>query len=73
MCSMQQLMNLVNNMKLIISPKDNINKITLDIETFALEGPTLLVIFKDGKARNYPLEHIWYYQSEVPTDRSKPE
>lgn len=60
-------------MKLVISPKDNLNKIELDnVETFALEGDTLLVVFEDGKARNYPLMHIWYYQSEVKKDRSKP-
>jgi len=53
-------------MVLILSPKDNLNKITLnDVETFALEGETLLVIFKDGRTRNYPLIHLWYYQSHV--------
>lgn len=60
-------------MNLILSPKDNLNKITLkDVETFALEGGTLLVVFKDGRARNYPLIHLWYYESRVYEDRSKP-
>ncbi len=60
-------------MKLVLSPKDNINKITLDeVETFAVEGPTLLVVYKDGRARNYPLIHLWYYQSEVTINRSRP-
>jgi len=53
-------------MKLILSPKDNLNKITLeDVDTFVLEGETLLVVFKDGRTRNYPLQHLWYYQSRV--------
>ena len=62
-------------MNLILSPKDNINKLTLtDVETFALEGNTLLVVFKDGRTRNYPLIHLWYYQATVPAGdkRSKP-
>jgi len=53
-------------MNLILSPKDNVNKITLsDVATFAVEGPTLLVVFSDGRTRNYPLEHLWYYESNV--------
>lgn len=62
-------------MKLILSPKDNINKLELkNVETFCLEGRTLLVVFTDGRTRNYPLEHLWYYEAEVPAgaDRSKP-
>jgi len=62
-------------MEIILSPKDNINKIELrNVETFTLEGDTLLVVFKDGKARNYPLMHLWYYESIVPSGkkRSKP-
>lgn len=53
-------------MKLILSPKDNLNKITLEeVKTFALEGETLLVVFESGKTRNYPLIHLWYYESHV--------
>jgi hypothetical protein len=53
-------------MILILSPKDNLNKITLEaVKTFALEGETLLVVFEDGTTRNYPLQHLWYYQSNV--------
>lgn len=60
-------------MKLIISPKDNVNKMELkDVETFAVEGETLLVVFTDGKTRNYPLRHIWYYESGVGVSRTKP-
>jgi hypothetical protein len=53
-------------MQLVLSPKDNLGKITLEnVKAFALEGPTLLVVFQDGSTRNYPLIHIWYYSSHV--------
>lgn len=53
-------------MKLILSPKDNLGKITLTgVQAFALEGETLLVVWESGKTRNYPLMHLWYYQSHV--------
>lgn len=53
-------------MQMVLSPKDNLNKIILDaVSTFALEGETLLVVFEDGRTRNYPLIHLWYYQSHV--------
>lgn len=60
-------------MTVIISPKDNANKLELkDVETFALEGDTLLIVFSDGRSRNYPLIHIWYYESQRPAKRTKP-
>ena len=53
-------------MNLILSPKDNLCKLKLEcVEAFAIEGVTLLVIFDDGRTRNYPLQHLWYYQSDV--------
>ena len=53
-------------MKLILSPKDTTSKITLDnVNAFSLEGETLLVVFNDGRTRNYPLQHLWYYESHV--------
>jgi hypothetical protein len=61
-------------MELTLSPKDNINKLVLkDVETYCLEGSVLLVVFKDGRARNYPLIHLWYYEGRVPEQRTKPE
>jgi hypothetical protein len=61
-------------MNLIISPKDNSNKLLLkDVETFMPEGPTLGVVFKDGSRRNYPLEHIWWYGPDtVNQNRTQP-
>ncbi len=60
-------------MELILSPKDNINKLVLKgVETFAIEGSTLLVVYLDGRCRNYPMTHLWYWESKVPGNRSKP-
>jgi hypothetical protein len=61
-------------MKLILSPKDNINKIELEVESFTQEGEALLVIFSDGRARSYPMQHLWYWEGEVPAGnkRSRP-
>jgi len=52
-------------MKLILSPKDNLGKIELEVQGYALEGNTLLVILPDGSTRNYPLIHLWYYSSHT--------
>lgn len=60
-------------MRLIISPKDNIGKMILDgVQCFALEGNTLLVVFESGRTRNYPLVHIWYYESHVDHHKTDP-
>ncbi len=61
-------------MKLILSPKDNANKLLLEqVEAFFLEGQTLGVVFKDGSRRNYPLEHIWWYGTPATNrQRTKP-
>ena len=53
-------------MNLILSPKDNLGKMKLtEVESFCLEGETLLVVWESGKTRNYPLMHLWYYQSDI--------
>jgi len=53
-------------MVLILSPKDSLPKLILEnVESFAQEGNTLLVVFEDGRARNYPLVHLWYYESTL--------
>lgn len=60
-------------MKMVLSPKDNLNKITLDgVSTFTLEGNTLLVVFENGRTRNYPLMHLWYYESHVDFHTQEP-
>lgn len=60
-------------MKLILSPKDNLGKMILeDVQGFALEGETLLVVFENGRTRNYPLIHLWYYESHVDYHKTEP-
>jgi hypothetical protein len=50
--------------KLILSPKDTTSKMILtNVESFYQEGRTLVIVFTDGRIRNYPLEHLWYYES----------
>lgn len=60
-------------MKLVLSPKDTLGKLILNhVSTFALEGETLLVVFKNGRTRNYPLIHLWYYESHVDYHKTEP-
>ena len=60
-------------MKLILSPKDNLGKMVLTkVATYALEGDTLLVVFESGRTRNYPLMHLWYYESHVDYHKTEP-
>lgn len=60
-------------MKLILSPKDNIGKITLKgVSSFASQYETLLVVFESGKTRNYPLSHLWYYESHTEDHKAEP-
>jgi hypothetical protein len=60
-------------MKLILSPKDNLGKIVLDgVSSYALEGDTLLVVFDTGRTRNYPLCHLWYYESHTAYHKTAP-
>lgn len=50
--------------KLLISPKDTIEKLVLeDVLTYSEQVNTLMVVFTDGRVRNYPFIHIWYYQA----------
>lgn len=28
-----------------------------------IEGPTLALLFENGDVRNFPLIHIWYYET----------
>jgi hypothetical protein len=50
-------------MKILVSPKDTLCKIEFDnVKTYYQEGHTLAIVMEDGAVRNYPLEHIWYYE-----------
>jgi hypothetical protein len=60
-------------MRLILSPKDNLGKMTMEnVRCFALEGETLLVVFDTGRTRNYPLMHLWYYESHTDFHKTEP-
>ena len=61
-------------MKLILSPIDTMSKIELDIETYMCGVECLFVVFKNGRVRQYPFRHLWYWETEVPSgeNRSKP-
>ena len=62
-------------MKLVLSPRDNINKLELlNVETFCNTAGILVVVFTDGRARSYPTEHLWYWETviEAGDGRSKP-
>lgn len=34
------------------------------------EGNTLALLFEDGKVRNFPLVHIWYYETKQPREKT---
>lgn len=40
-----------------------------EVVSHFLEGPTLALLFKDNVVRNFPLIHIWYYETQQ--DRAK--
>lgn len=48
-------------MRLVLSPKDNSNKLAFDVETYFQEGETVGVVMPDGSRRNYPFQHLWWY------------
>lgn len=35
-----------------------------------LEGPTLALLFEDGSVRNFPLIHIWYYETKQTREKT---
>jgi hypothetical protein len=38
-----------------------------------MEGTTLALLFEGGEVRNFPLIHIWYYETKQPRDKTKVE
>lgn len=35
-----------------------------DVVSHFMEGSTLALLFKDNVVRNFPLIHIWYYETQ---------
>ncbi len=42
-----------------------------DVLSHFLEGPTLALLFKGGEVRNFPLIHIWYYETLQGREKTK--
>jgi len=42
-----------------------------NVKSHFLEGPTLALLFNDGKVRNFPLIHIWYYETKQEREKTK--
>ena len=42
-----------------------------DVVSHFLEGETLALLFKEGEVRNFPLMHIWYYETRQPREKTK--
>ena len=36
-----------------------------------IEGCTLAILFEDGSVRNFPMIHIWYYETTQPREKTK--
>ena len=52
-------------MKVKIKLKDTTTPVFYDkVLSHFLEGPTLALLFEDGSVRNFPLIHIWYYETK---------
>tara|TARA_R110000796_G_scaffold231853_3_gene349894 strand:- start:10679 stop:10873 length:195 start_codon:yes stop_codon:yes gene_type:complete len=59
-------------MKVKIKLKDTTTPVFYDkVLSHFLEGPTLALLFEDGSVRNFPLVHIWYYETTQPREKTK--
>lgn len=52
-------------MKVKIKLKDTTTPVFYqNVLSHFLEGNTLALLFEDGSVRNFPLIHIWYYETK---------
>lgn len=57
-----------------IKVKDSTTPIFYDkVVSHFIEGPTLALLFEDGSVRNFPMIHIWYYETKQPREKTKVE
>jgi len=57
-----------------IKCKDTTTPVFYDkVVSHFIEGPTLALLFEDGSVRNFPLIHIWYYETTQPREKTKVE
>lgn len=55
-----------------IKLKDTTTPIFYDkVVSHFLEGSTLALLFETGEVRNFPLIHIWYYETKQPREKTK--
>lgn len=59
-------------MRVKIKPKDSTSPVFYDnVLSHFLEGETLGLLFETGEVRNFPLMHIWYYETIQPREKTK--
>ena len=59
-------------MKVKMKAKDSTSPVYYDnVLSHFTEGNTLALLFKDGSVRNFPLVHIWYYETKQPREKTK--
>ena len=59
-------------MKVKIKLKDTTTPIFYEnVLSHFLEGETLALLFETGEVRNFPLMHIWYYETKQPREKTK--
>ena len=59
-------------MKVKIKLKDTTTPVHYDnVLSHFVEGNTLALLFEDGSVRNFPMIHIWYYETKQPRERTR--
>jgi hypothetical protein len=59
-------------MKVKIKLKDTTTPVHYDnVLSHFIEGNTLALLFDDGSVRNFPMIHIWYYETKQSRDKTK--
>ncbi|MFT6125805.1 MAG: hypothetical protein ACJAVA_000246 [Flavobacteriaceae bacterium] len=59
-------------MKVKIKLKDTTTPVYYEnVVSHFMEGPTLALLFEGGEVRNFPLIHIWYYETKQPREKTK--
>jgi hypothetical protein len=63
---------LYKNMKVKIKLKDTTTPVYYNnVISHFIEGNTLALLFEDGCVRNFPMIHIWYYETKQPREKTK--
>lgn len=55
-----------------IKPKDSTSPVFYEnVVSHFLEGNTLGLLFESGEVKNFPLQHIWYYETKQPREKTR--